>query len=292
MDLQMPEMDGFEATRLIRHELGLTDLPIIAMTAHALEDERRHCLASGMNAHVAKPIDPPTLLAVLSRWLPAGGNEGVPLQETALAPEWHAVLPGVDLPSLLSRLSGNRELLLKLLRNFGQEWSGALEPIQTALSAGDRQHARQRVHTLRGVAGNLSMNKVAAAAEALEQALKREESHEIEPCLETLAAALMPVLAGLEGLPPASPRSDDVGPLDLPLLERQFSELAELLRRQDMKAEACFAEFRACPGAGEWSEAMARLEQQLDRLDFSAAAATLTEVAELLEFPADEASTS
>lgn len=64
-------MDGFEATRLIREELTLTHLPIIAMTAHALEDERRHCLASGMNAHVAKPIDPPTLLAVLARWLPS-----------------------------------------------------------------------------------------------------------------------------------------------------------------------------------------------------------------------------
>jgi hypothetical protein len=66
-------------------------------------------------------------------------------------------------------------------------------------------------------------------------------------------------------------------------LECQVSELAELLRRQDMKAEACFAELRARLGAGEWSEAMARLEQQLDRLDFAAAGTTLAEVAELLE---------
>ena len=83
-----------------------------------------------------------------------------------------------------------------MLRNFGQEWSGAHESIQVALSAGDLQQARQRVHMLRGVAGNLSMSNVAAAAEGLEQALKREESHEIERCLETLAAALTPVLAG------------------------------------------------------------------------------------------------
>jgi CheY-like chemotaxis protein len=125
MDLQMPEMDGFEATRVIRDELGLADLPIIAMTAHALEEERRRCLACGMNDHVAKPIDPSALLTVLSRWLPARGDAGEPPHETAAAPDLPAALPGVDLPTALSRLSGNRELLLKMLRNFGQEWSGA-----------------------------------------------------------------------------------------------------------------------------------------------------------------------
>jgi two-component system sensor histidine kinase/response regulator len=127
MDLQMPEMDGFEATRLIREELTLTSLPIIAMTAHALEDERRHCLASGMNAHVAKPIDPPTLLAVLARWLPSPGDQEASENETAAATDLPATLPEVDLPAALSRVSGNRELLMKMLRHFAQEWAGAHE---------------------------------------------------------------------------------------------------------------------------------------------------------------------
>ena len=286
MDLQMPEMDGFEATRIIREELGLTDLPIVAMTAHALADERQHCLASGMNDHVAKPIDPSTLLTVLARWLPLRGEPGAPPNEIATATDLPAALPGVDLPAALSRLSGNRELLLKMLRHFGPEWSGTPESIQVALSAGDLQQARQRVHMLRGVAGNLSMSNVAAAAEALEQALKREESHAIERCLETLAKALAPVQAGLERLPPASPLPVDLGPPDCALLGPQVCELAELLRRHDMKAEACFAELRVRLGAGAWSEAMARLEQQLDRLDFAAAGTTLAEVAELLEMAA------
>jgi CheY-like chemotaxis protein len=284
MDLQMPEMDGFQAARVIRDELGLADLPIIAMTAHALEEERRRCFDCGMNDHVAKPIDPSALLTVLSRWLPSRGGAGAPPnEEAASATDLSAALSGVDLPAALSRLSGNRELLLKMLRNFGQEWSGAHESIQAALAAGDLQQARQTVHTLRGVACNLSVTHVAASAEALEQALKGGESHEIERCLVTLAAALRPVLAGLERLSPASPLPVAEGPPDRALLECQVSELAELLRRQDMKAEACFAELRARLGAGEWSEAMARLEQQLDRLDFAAAGTTLAEVAELLE---------
>jgi CheY-like chemotaxis protein len=286
MDLQMPEMDGFEATRLIREELALADLPIVAMTAHALADERQRCLASGMNDHVAKPVDPPTLLAVLARWLSPGGDQEGPLDETLAVTDLPAALPEVDLPAALRRLSGDQDLLMKLLRNFSQEWSGAHESIQSALSVGDRQQARQKVHALRGVAGNLSMHKVAAAAEALEQALTREDSQAINEGLETLAAVLAAVLAGLEGLPPASPPASpstgDLAHPDRPLLERQFAELAELLRRHDMKAEACFAELRPHIAGDSCSGALARLDQQLDRLEFAAAGTTLAEVAELL----------
>ncbi len=289
MDLQMPEMDGFEATRIIREELGLSDLPIIAMTAHALADERHHCLACGMNDHLAKPIDPPALLAVLTRWLGSPGHEGDPPDRVASAQPFSvAALPGIDLAAALNRLSGRRELLLKLLRNFGREWSGLPATLRAALTAGDLPQARLRVHTLRGVAANLSMVSVATAAAALEQALKEDDQAAIEPGLEALAAALAPVLAGLERLPPALPLSFDVGPLDRPLLERQCSELAELLRQQDMAAEDSFAALRAHLGGGDWSDALERMEEQLDRLDFSAAGKTLAEVAGLLGFEEGE----
>jgi two-component system, sensor histidine kinase and response regulator len=286
MDLQMPEMDGFEATRLIREELGLTDLPIIAMTAHALDDERRHCLASGMNAHVAKPIDPPTLLTVLARWLPPGGHAGVTTQETSLALELPAVLPGVDLPSALSRLSGSRELLLQLLLHFRKDWSGAENTIRSALATGPLAQARMTVHTLRGVAANLSMDGVATAAEALEQALNGGDQDAIGRGLEAFTAALAPVLAGLAQLPPA-PSSTAAppavtAPLDQDALARHLSQLAELLRRHDMTAEASFAALRERLDGGDWSDALNRLADQLDRLDFSAAASTLTEVVERL----------
>jgi PAS domain S-box-containing protein len=282
MDLQMPEMDGFEATRLIREELALTDLPIIAMTAHALEDERQHCLTSGMNDHVAKPIDPPTLLAVLARWIPPRGDKEEAENEaaaafdlSAAASDLPATLPEVDLPAALSRLSGNRELLLKMLRRFAQEWAGADESIQVALSAGDLQQARQRVHTLRGVAANLSMAGVTRASEALEQALTAGDQAAIAPGLAALAAALAPVLAGLAQLPPAPPPPVATASLDREVLARHLADLAKLLRRHDMAAEARFATLRAHLGNGE---AVERLAGQMDRLDFGAAAATLAEV--------------
>ncbi|MCC7280440.1 MAG: response regulator, partial [Chromatiaceae bacterium] len=292
MDLQMPEMDGFEATRRIREELGLTDLPIIAMTAHALADERHHCLASGMQDHVAKPIDPPTLLAVLTRWL------GSPAQEAALPPATApasasvpasalpADLPGIDKLAALQRLGGSRELLLKLLRNFGADWSGVVDSLHAALAAGDPTQARLKVHTLRGVAANLSMAGVASAAAALEQALKAGDEAAIAPALAALTAALTPVLAGLAQLPPA-PSSTAAppavtAPLDQDALARHLSQLAELLRRHDMTAEASFAALRERLGGGDWSDALNRLAEQLDQLDFNAAASTLAEVVELL----------
>jgi PAS domain S-box-containing protein len=282
MDLQMPEMDGYEATRLIREELGLTDLPIVAMTAHTLADERHHCLAIGMQDHVAKPIDPPTLLAVLTRWIAPPGHEGNPRLETTLAPETSAALPGVDLPAALARLSGNQELLLKLLRNFRQAWSGAEDKIRLALATDALAQARMTVHTLRGVASNLSMRGVATAAEALELALKGGDHDAGERGLEALAAALAPVLAGLAQLPPAPLLPAATLHLDQAALARHLSQLAELLRWQDMAAEASFAALRDHLGGGDWSDALNRMDEQLDRLDFSAAVSTLTELVALL----------
>jgi two-component system sensor histidine kinase/response regulator len=281
----MPEMDGFEATRIIRESPGLANLPIIAMTAHALEDERRHCLAIGMNDHVAKPIDPPALREALIRWIAPHKSESVaghPPKEAVPVSDFPTTLPGVDLTAALARLSGNRKLFLKLLRNFGENWAGVVATLHTSLAAGDHPGACLTVHTLRGVAGNLAIAGVASAAEALEQALKREERSEIEHCLKTVAEVLMPVLAGLERLPPEPPSPVATGPLDRQVLERQISELATLLHQHNMKAENCFAMLRAHLGGGEWSEALNRMEEQMDRLDFSTAASTLTEVAELL----------
>ena len=280
MDLQMPEMDGFEATRIIREELGLTDLPIIAMTAHALADERHHCLACGMKDHVAKPIDPPALLAVLTRWLGSQGHEGDQPKGVASARGSPPALPGIDLPAALQRLSGSRELLLKLLRNFGEEWSGVVDSLRAVLTAGDLPQARLRVHTLRGVAANLSMVSVAAAAEALEQALRGGDHDAIEAGLEALAVAWR--AAFWPGWRSCRPRHHPGGHRAprREALARHLSQLAELLRRQDMTAEVCFAALREHLGGGE---AVDRLAEQLDRLDFAAAGKTLVELAELLE---------
>ena len=200
-DLQMPEMDGFELTRIIRNELGLIDLPIIAMTAHALEDVRRQCLATGMDDHVAKPIEPSALLTVLGRWLELRRDDNVPSQKDVLAQKLPATLPGINLAAGLARLAGNQEFFLELLLIFCREWSEASTILCAAVAAGNLEQARHMAHELRGVAANLAVTDVVVTANALEQALMRENRDEIEHCLEILIATLTPVLEGLKQLP-------------------------------------------------------------------------------------------
>ena len=282
MDLQMPEMDGFEATRLIRETLGLTDLPIIAMTAHVLDDERRHCLGNGMNDHVAKPIDPPALLAVLASWITPHRETGVvsaagsSTPEATQYPEFPDMLPGVDLSTALARLSGRRELLVELLRNFGSEWPGALETMRAALAAGNLHGARLTAHTLRGVAANLSMTAVIAAAEALERALIREEHGEITHCLDAFNACLLPVLAGLEQLlPPLSPAAT----ADITQLPTLLKEISQLLDQGELHAVKVFAQARPLL-AGAQPALAERLTQIMAKLDFRQALKELQAVQE------------
>ena len=133
MDVQMPVMDGHEATRVIREDLGLKTLPIIAMTAHAMASERRRCLASGMNDHLPKPVDPARLIALLGRWI---GGHGQPPSRPPAAPVQHSEplvpdIPGIDTREALLRMSRSRDLLVKLLLSFADRYVDAASRLAT-----------------------------------------------------------------------------------------------------------------------------------------------------------------
>src|SRR6185295_9734598 len=131
MDLQMPEMDGIEATRRIRAEARFAKLPIIAMTAHAMIEERERCSAAGMVDHISKPIDPHIMFQTLSRWV--RGSAAVPRAhagEASLPP-----IDGLDAAAGLKRVAGNRRLYLGLLRQFAEKQADAGRRLAAALAA-------------------------------------------------------------------------------------------------------------------------------------------------------------
>jgi len=182
MDLQMPSMDGYEATRRIR--AAGARLPILAMTADAFAAERQRCLDVGMNDHIAKPIEPDRLLQALTFWIRqyrAGSGAAAP-----------AARPGeaFDLPGALARLRGNRGLLDRLLATFTRDYAGAAGPIREALARGDLADAARHVHSLKGVAANLSAVAVESAAAAVEAALRAGEHTVVDGLVETLALTL------------------------------------------------------------------------------------------------------
>ena len=179
MDLQMPVMDGFEATRRIRALPGFERLPILAMTANAMAGDRERSLAAGMNDHVTKPIDPDALFEALLRWLPRGGLRAPAAAPAAPPPGGSpprpgrargaglaaddplATVPGLDAADGLRRVLGKREAYVGLLRTFASGQAGAPDAIRAALAEGRRADAERAAHTLKGVAGSIGARAAA-----------------------------------------------------------------------------------------------------------------------------------
>ncbi|MDQ7835644.1 MAG: PAS domain S-box protein [Humidesulfovibrio sp.] len=207
MDIEMPGMDGFETTFHIREYLGESALPIIAMTAHAYDDDKKRILAAGMNDHVSKPTDPWVLFDTLERWIcPRQGTEAT--EETAPEPEpggagedAELAVPGIDTAAGLERFLGDRELYLEVLKNFRDRHADQVARIRQALANGDTPGARQLAHVVRGVAANVSALGVFAAASALEQALDEAQADaQLDVLVDTLERELAQVMSGFEGL--------------------------------------------------------------------------------------------
>jgi PAS domain S-box-containing protein len=179
MDLQMPEMDGFTATKLIRVQPQLQGLPIIAMTAHALVEERQRCLEAGMNDHVSKPIDPDALFATLMRWAKSRQARAAGAEERPAKRANDETLPeieGVDVAGGLRRVAGNKRLYRDLLVQFAAKQSETNSQILTAIDSGDNKLAERIAHTIKGVAGNIGLGQVFTAAEKLERAIRDENA--------------------------------------------------------------------------------------------------------------------
>nr|WP_315188626.1 ATP-binding protein [uncultured Albidiferax sp.] len=206
MDLQMPVMGGLEATQQIRANLRYAELPVIAMTAHALREERERCLAVGMVDHITKPLDPPTLLQTVLRWArPASAGTSVPRPPAApspAAPQVWAAVPGLDTAAGMRRVAGNEKLYLRLLQQFVQHHANAPQRAQEALAQGDLATLQRVVHTAKGVAGNIGLTDLAAAALALEEALHQDGTmgEDVAPAMARLQAENTRGLAALRSL--------------------------------------------------------------------------------------------
>jgi CheY-like chemotaxis protein len=184
MDVQMPVMDGYTATREIRKDKHFKDLPIIAMTAHAMAGDEDKSLKAGMNGHVAKPIDPDQLFSTLQKWIKPSEKRGqvqqpeVPVEHPEsdkAVPEEDELpesLPGFDLSAGLERLRGNKRLYRKLLLDFGANYTGVAGEIHKALDSKDLEQAHSLIHNLKGLAGNLAAIDLQAASVNLEILVK------------------------------------------------------------------------------------------------------------------------
>jgi two-component system sensor histidine kinase/response regulator len=176
MDIQMPVMDGFQATRNIRK----TDaaIPVIAMTASAMETDRKRCLAAGMNDHVAKPISPKHLYSTLLRWIPHGERPAPapPRQDNTPTDLEKIVIESIDISSGLRSAGGNGELYIDLLRKFSDRQKDCARHIRQALGNSDHESALMIVHTIKGLSGSIGALRFQKTCEQLETAIHEERS--------------------------------------------------------------------------------------------------------------------
>jgi CheY-like chemotaxis protein len=289
MDLQMPEMDGFTATRLLRRDNRLQKFPIIAMTAHALVEERQRCLDAGMNDHVSKPIDPDNLFATLLRWAKPWPKESVKSQplpapvgisvDEAILPE----IPGVNLADGLKRVAGNRRLYRDLLGQFAAKQGDAAAQISAALESGDRQLAERIAHTVKGVAGNFGITGVQSSAQKLEKAI-REGQDTVSPLLEEFAGLMSTQVHAIEqalreSAPPMPVEAQSL-PFDGEAAAAAVGRLKALLENSDGDAEEAFRSLQEAVGGVVEKPQLAALGASISDFDFDAALVKLDEIAE------------
>ena len=254
MDLQMPVMDGLEATRNIRSRLGRHDLPIVAMTANAMASDRAACLAAGMTDHVGKPFDVAQLVRVILRHLGreivdgAVTSPGVP--ETAADAHPDPVVAaareaGIEMTEALARLGGRRPVYMRLAKGFLDDLAELPSTLAAHVTAADHEDLLRTLHTAKGVAGTLGMSRLAATLRATESAVRElatggmsvipeglltNANSEIENALTALQA-----LIRLGNEVDSSRPSSDV-PRDLDAVRSSLERLVRLLADSDLSA--------------------------------------------------------
>ncbi|MFK5951437.1 MAG: response regulator [Desulfobacterium sp.] len=256
MDIQMPVMSGYEAAREIRKEARFKSLPILAMTAGVLVQDRKKAFEAGMNDHISKPIDFSELFNKLGKWIKPGvrdyafknaiTNEPVPGERErrydqkleGLEVDLPDALPGIDVKFALYRFGGSQKLLIKTLVKFCLNHGSTVEKISKALTSGDRKTAIRMAHTLKGLSGTIGAKELQEVSRELESAIK-DETKELKHLVDRVAANLTIVVSSIATLTKShvvegpGRASDTVDKSTvIPLLE----DLKTLLEENDMDA--------------------------------------------------------
>jgi CheY-like chemotaxis protein len=297
MDLQMPEMDGYEAASRLRADPRYATMPIVAMTAHAMVDERERCFMVGMNDHISKPIEVDKFFATLARWLqnfsesaepdrkaaaPEGTTqaEGAPAVPEASIAEGALFLPGLDTEKALARLGNNERLYIKLLKQFLIYHATAEAQFYEAFDAGDMETAQRIAHTLKGLAGSIGATALSSECGFLEASFANGDMNTTRALAATAFRILASVQATLSqaftsehtgGATGESSQKVDLSPEQKQRKQELLDELEGYLKDDDAEAVTFLTTNKEELSAYLPTGAVDELEGFLSRFDFEKA---------------------
>ena len=281
LDVQMPELDGYQAARAIRKVYP--ELPLIALTARATTEERELCLAAGMNAHVAKPIDPQEMFSVLLRWKPAETVRDKPVLaltapvDCSWSPQYTGGLPGINLQDGLRRVAGNRELYLRLLTQFMAEHAEDDGKLAAACQQSEYEAAARIAHSIKGVAGNLGLVAVYDSAAELEAVLCGSNKQAAQALCSSFGTILQAAVQQISIF--CSPVAGEpvAEAVQVPV-DQYVEKLKLLLQEFDSEAIDCFEQAQTALRQVYSVEQIVQLEKRIREFRFSEALECLHEL--------------
>jgi len=276
MDLQMPVMDGYEATTRIRQQETLKELVVIAMTANAMARDRKKVIEVGMNDHIAKPINVDEMFKTLAKWVtpkhPLLSSRITPEQPKNIEPvESQLELPGIDTEAGLAISQGNHKLYLKLLNKFHTSQADFFERFsQARINEDDPQAAQRCAHSLRGVAGNIGANALMKVATELEEAcMEAIPDPDIDNILFKVCTLLDQVLNSLASVTLTHERKIEKNQsFDQDSFLKLLQKLKLLLQDDDTDAIDVVDELYQLPGVEKYSSALKQLAKAIESYDF------------------------
>ncbi len=286
MDIQMPDLDGLEVAKRIREHHQAEDLPIIAVTAHALSEDREKSLAAGMNDHITKPIDPDELMAMLVKWSPVSDVGAVPnslRKQAASAPDHigESSEPNLHFKEIktregIKRCLGNSASYKRFLRIFFREYCHYGKECDDLFQSGDFEVVRHHAHAIKGPAGSIGAKKLQETAHALEKAIWRRETNRYEHLLRAFQNALSAVMAELHDFVAAEEQTgnDCQSPREAPATpggEEVLAQLRTCLQENDTAAATLVMNCPPLSNGRDWT----LLKKQISDFDFDKALETL-----------------
>ena len=296
MDMNMPEMDGFETIKEIRKNPEFKNLPVIAMSAYSQDEAAQDCLKAGMNDYISKPIDPVNFYSVLNKYIPIDSqhlfikdhepNSNLPPESSSDTQKT------IDMDRAIKRMMGKKDLFMETLKQFATDYRNVVNDIKNAFELKDLVNAKRLIHSLKGLSGTISADALFETAKSLENSLTYNKYDDFPHLLQNLNSEVDRVFQSIQTIIGHTPGTNELHPekkhakMNLNMIKPMFEKLSSLLEDYDsdskdvlISIEDQIAHYEISPKAKSLKE---KLKQKIKTYDFDGAYEALQGLGDML----------